>query len=329
MKQSGSRPLISVIIPVYKTPEEYLRACIESVQKQTVQDSQIILIDDGSPDCCGSICDEYAANDKRIIVVHKKNGGVSSARNAGLEYVRGQYLTFVDSDDTLVCDAWERTIEQMENNHADCAVFGWYTNFDYVKKERKVTDKLEMMSSLEAMTIIAGDNDACGGGYPWNKVWNADTIRRLHRGTIPLFNAELFTYEDKLWILQMLKGMGNVILLPDVHYDYRFVESSLTNSDASWYRRQFNAYKAYDIICDYLYTVDKRAYRAGIGKYFRFSFIDMRNMYPWRKKDLKWFAQTKQAVLRVCKRIRPGDLQGIKYNLAWIACLILLQVWKD
>lgn len=326
MENRSTQPVISVIVPVYKTPEAYLRNCIMSIQNQSIRDIQIILVDDGSPDNCGIICDEYAQKDSRIQVIHKMNGGVSSARNAGLEYVRGHYLAFVDSDDVILENAWEKTIKQMSEYQTDCAVFGWIDNINNERKERKVTDELTKLTSIEAMRIIAGDNDACGGGYPWNKVWNADTIRRVHQGEIPHFSTELFAYEDKFWILQLLNGMGDVLLLPDIYYDYCFVETSLTNSDSAWHRRQFNAYKAYDMICDYLVTVDQKAYRAGIGKYFRFSYIDMRNMYPWRKKDMNWFAETKQAVLKVCRRIRLGDLKGIKYNFAWIACLVLLSL---
>ena len=82
-----SAPLVSVIIPVYKVPEEYLRKCIESIIGQTLKEIEIILVDDGSPDNCGAICDEYAVKDKRVNVIHKENGGVSSARNAGLKLV--------------------------------------------------------------------------------------------------------------------------------------------------------------------------------------------------------------------------------------------------
>ena len=91
---------ISVIVPVYKV-EPYLARCIESIQKQTYFNLEIILVDDGSPDNCGNLCDEYAAKDNRICVIHKKNGGLSDARNAGIESASGSYLCFADSDDWL------------------------------------------------------------------------------------------------------------------------------------------------------------------------------------------------------------------------------------
>ena len=90
--------LISVIIPIYKV-EKYLRECIDSIINQSFKNLEIILVDDGSPDNCGKICDEYAKKDNRLKVIHKENGGLSSARNAGLDIATGEYISFVDSDD--------------------------------------------------------------------------------------------------------------------------------------------------------------------------------------------------------------------------------------
>ena len=93
-------PKISVVVPVYKV-EPYLRKCLDSIVNQTYRNLEIILVDDGSPDNCGAICDEYAAGDSRIRVIHQENGGVSSARNAGLSAVTGEWVGWVDSDDWL------------------------------------------------------------------------------------------------------------------------------------------------------------------------------------------------------------------------------------
>ena len=90
---------ISVIVPVYKIKEQYLKECIESISKQTYSNLEIILVDDGSPDKCGEMCDVLAKDDNRIIVIHQENGGLSSARNAGMQVMKGDYITFVDSDD--------------------------------------------------------------------------------------------------------------------------------------------------------------------------------------------------------------------------------------
>ena len=105
----GNRvPKVSIIVPVYKV-EKYLRKCIDSIINQTLKDIEIILVDDGSPDNCGKICDEYAAKDTRIKVIHKENGGLSSARNAGMEVAEGEYIGFVDSDDWIESDMYMGT----------------------------------------------------------------------------------------------------------------------------------------------------------------------------------------------------------------------------
>lgn len=96
----NNKSLVSIIVPCYKV-EQYLPNCIESILCQSYTNWELILVDDGSPDNCGNICDDYAAKDNRIKVVHKKNGGLSSARNAGMKVMNGEYVTFLDSDDFL------------------------------------------------------------------------------------------------------------------------------------------------------------------------------------------------------------------------------------
>ncbi|MBO4628198.1 MAG: glycosyltransferase [Lachnospiraceae bacterium] len=109
---------VSVVIPVYNV-EKYLHECVDSVLSQTYGELEIILVDDGSPDGSGSICDEYAARDSRVSVIHKENGGLSDARNAGLEVVTGEYVWFVDGDDSLTSDAVEKVLQRAEATKAD------------------------------------------------------------------------------------------------------------------------------------------------------------------------------------------------------------------
>ncbi len=111
-------PKISVIIPVYNT-EKYLRRCIDSVLAQTYQDFELLLIDDGSKDSSGAICDEYAEKDTRVKVFHKENGGVSSSRNVGLEHARGEWITFVDADDWIAYDMLRQMLERADAKGAD------------------------------------------------------------------------------------------------------------------------------------------------------------------------------------------------------------------
>lgn len=115
--------LLSVIVPVYKV-EPYLHRCVDSIRNQTYKNLQIILVDDGSPDNCGKICDEYAELDARIIVVHQKNRGLSGARNTGLRYAKGDYVAFVDSDDWIDSSMYETLVDMIEKNDLDMARCG-------------------------------------------------------------------------------------------------------------------------------------------------------------------------------------------------------------
>lgn len=117
--------LLSVIIAIYNV-EEYLSECIESLCNQTYQNLEIILVDDGSTDSSGNICDNYAKKDSRIKVIHQKNGGVSKARNTGLNTMTGSYLTIVDSDDTLLPQAFEDGVKNLEKHNLDYVSFGSY-----------------------------------------------------------------------------------------------------------------------------------------------------------------------------------------------------------
>lgn len=122
-------PLVSIIVPVYNV-EAYLYRCIENILNQTYSDFELILVDDGSPDKCSQICDEYAQKDSRIKVIHKRNGGQSSARNTGLEICRGEYIYFCDSDDWIEPNLLELTIDKITNEDADMVRFQCFTHFD-------------------------------------------------------------------------------------------------------------------------------------------------------------------------------------------------------
>lgn len=146
------QPLISIIVPVYKV-EPYLRRCLDSIVNQTYTNLEIILVDDGSPDDCPQICDEYATKDKRIVVIHKENGGLSDARNAGLDICNGEYVSFVDSDDWVANTYIEIMLNAIIRNNAEIAV----SNFIRVNQpfELKITNNnvydIEILTPIQAI----------------------------------------------------------------------------------------------------------------------------------------------------------------------------------
>lgn len=118
-------PKLSIIVPVYKV-EQYIHKCVDSILNQTFTDFELILVDDGSPDNCGNICDEYAQKDKRVRVIHKENGGVSQARNLGIDEAKGEYISFIDPDDWIALDMYEKLFDFIGKEDLDVVCFEVY-----------------------------------------------------------------------------------------------------------------------------------------------------------------------------------------------------------
>lgn len=318
MKNLKERPLVSVVVPVYKTPEHFLRNCIQSVLDQTMQNFQLILVDDGSEDQCSVICDEYAQQDERILALHQKNQGPSVARNFGMQHIKGKYFTFLDADDALKPNAWEHLLAVLEKYNTDCIVFGWEdVKADGSIDVHSVTDDYRQVSAADVRYQIASDNYLCGGGYPWNKIWDTDKVLEKC-GEIPGFSTELYTYEDKHWILMLMCKLDSMVLIPDVLYRYSFLPTSLTQDEKAWKRRQFNAYEAYEMICDLLKPVDKRAYRGALKFYFHFCYIDMTIIRQNKEHEMQRYQDTITQLCKISHRAQWGDFKDKKYILAWI-----------
>ena len=150
-------PLISIIVPIYKV-EPYLRRCLDSIVNQTYTNLEIILVDDGSPDGCPQICDEYAVKDKRIIVIHKENGGLSAARNAGLDICKGEYISFIDSDD-WVSEKYIKTLFNISTKeNADIAIGEYISTSGNILKEQN-SIFIKTFSSKEALFRLFSKNN--------------------------------------------------------------------------------------------------------------------------------------------------------------------------
>lgn len=209
-------PKVSVIIPVYKA-EKYLRQCVDSILSQTFTDWECILVDDGSPDGSGAICDEYAAKDARIQVIHKENGGVSSARNEALDKINGEWLTFVDSDDCLYPNALQKWVDVAEKNNLD--LIQCHYNRDYCGEQLKCMET----EVLTAQQYIQSDNYImCIGG----SFFRASIVKdhNLH------FNKNIRLGEDQIFLLSYMKYCLSIQRIGDVLYFYRDNEQSAVNN---------------------------------------------------------------------------------------------------
>lgn len=162
------QPLVSIIVPIYKV-ESYLRRCLDSIVNQTYTNLEIILVDDGSPDACPQICDEYAAKDKRIMVIHKENGGLSDARNAGLDTCKGNYISFVDSDDWVTKNYIECLLNIAISEDADITIGNHF--FAYKGHIDKATPfKSSAYSQKEAINQII-TQQTLSWGASWGKIY--------------------------------------------------------------------------------------------------------------------------------------------------------------
>ena len=201
---------ISVIIPIYNV-EKYLKRCIESVIKQTYSDLEIILVDDGSQDGCAKICDEYKKKDERIIVIHKKNGGLSDARNVGLKVATGEIISYIDSDDYLDLDMYEKMIKAMEEKNADIVVCG--TNIDYEDGHTKVKCEKEEKSFNREEALIELNSFKSFDMAVWNKLYKREVVDKIE---FPVGKKS----EDYFVMYQYFARAKKVVIINQAKYHY-------------------------------------------------------------------------------------------------------------
>lgn len=215
------RPLVSVIVPVYRV-EKYLPQCVDSILEQTYTNLEVILVDDGSPDGCGAICDAYAAKDSRVKVIHKQNGGLSDARNAGMAVMTGEYVSFVDSDDMLAHHAVEVLLRIAQEKNADL-VIGGHDRFEMDPCEgadgREA--KVRCMTNVEAMADMLQN-----GCASWARLYRSE----LHA---PVLFPVGEINEDEAIVLHLLDRCKCVAMTDAVVYYYRCREESITTSSFS------------------------------------------------------------------------------------------------
>ena len=204
-------PKISVIVPVYNT-EQYLHRCIDSILAQTYTDFELLLIDDGSKDNSGKICNEYAAKDSRFRVFHKENGGVSSARNTGLQESNGEWITFIDADDWITSVYLKGLIDYSDKAPMVATGFQYFGN-----NEDKRYVKIELFVDFEnELTNLWNTSSAKLCWYPWGKLFRNDIITNNKI----LFNNELIYSEDFCFVLDYMNNVDSLILSPINGYMY-------------------------------------------------------------------------------------------------------------
>lgn len=223
---------VSIIVPIYNV-EKYLNRCMQSLLNQTLKDIEIIMVDDGSPDNCPKICDEYAAHDSRVKVIHKRNGGLSDARNAGLNAAQGEYVAFVDADDFTSDGAYEVLYSKAKETQADIVYAGFYYQHDDGTIEECFMVDRDCEGEKEMSTFLG--NMLYGNKSKketiWMSVWNGIYRRKTIEDNNIRFRSEReYLSEDILFHTELIPLCNRIICVPIALYHYCYNGNSLTHS---------------------------------------------------------------------------------------------------
>ena len=273
-------PTISIIVPVYRV-EAYLRRCLDSLLVQTYPNLQIILVDDGSPDRCGTICDEYAAKDSRIAVIHQKNQGISAARNAALDRAEGQWIGFVDSDDWIEPDMYEKLLQAVLTHDADIAVCG--ATIHIADREIPYGCTPETVWDRET-TIHQHIRNRDLHNEVWSKLWRRELFDELRFPVGVLF-------EDLALMWKLFHRAERVAVIPNALYHYRKNNSSITMThslEKSFCTMQLLRERNRGILAHYPETAKllQESELLQMKKIWAYAWLDRKNLTPQRVSEM-------------------------------------------
>lgn len=247
-------PKVSIIVPVYNV-ENYIKECLDSLIGQTMKEIEIILVDDGSTDFSGRICEQYAKEDFRINVLHQKNSGQSVARNKGVNVATGKYIMFVDSDDYVVNDACEVLYNTAVKNNADVVTADILNekNMIFNSNFRKITDENKIINGNEFIRqkVESGTYDI----VPWLYF-----VKKSFIDTIELTFKEGLFYEDQLWTMQLLSQTKSIIKIRYPFYFYR-IDRPGSTTNKMYLKKGMDAAMICNCMNSYLNSIKENEYK--------------------------------------------------------------------
>lgn len=311
---------ISVIVPIYNV-EKYLERCIESIINQTYKNLEIILIDDGSPDKCGTICDKYSKMDSRIVVIHKENGGLSDARNAGIKVATGDYISYIDSDDYIDTDMYEYMINELEFQNSDIVICGIYKEFEDGKSYIKTNRSIERLENKEA--LIRLNSFASFDMAVWNKLYKKSVIEGIE---FPIGKKS----EDYFVMYQYFNKSQMISILPDPKYHYLQRENSISRGknishdyiEGSLKQRDFfkENYPEIEFVGNTAYAF---SYIATYNRYLKY------NIYISKENSQKFKAEVRKYIKDVITNpyiSRIKKVQAIVFGYSLFVYKVLMKV---
>ena len=304
-------PLISIIIPAYNI-ENYIERCLETVQNQTYRNLQIILVDDGSTDRTGEIIDAISERDSRVLAVHNKNQGVSSARNSGLDIAEGEYIGFVDGDDIIEPDMYQKMLEEAITYKADIVHCGYKMVFPnrvdayYGTGEKRIQNTHKgIVDLLEGKPVEPGI---------WNKLYYRDIVSDLR------FEPDIRINEDLLFNYYAFKRSKISVFLDEPYYHYMIRKNSASTSE-------WNQHKLLDpiIVLEKMYQEENDAELLSfIRNRYVYQLIKLMIFHSnYNKSELKKYRNSgrKKLVAELRKKQESGDIVRKNYCLGWLVVL--------
>lgn len=291
--------MVSIIVPIFKV-EKYIYNCVDSIRKQTYTNIEIILVDDGSPDKCPRICDEYSKIDNRIRVIHKKNGGLSDARNAGLHIAKGEYVVFVDSDDVISEHMVSVMISTLEQSKSDLVAvgFGYFSTDDELQPIDEVPDSESIVfSRFEAIRQLFLNDSFCN--YAWNKLYKREFFNDIE---FPVGRK----MEDLATTYLIFEQCNHIAFNSTCLYFYRQRSDSILHMPGpDFYRDKFNLTKK-----RYLYLKKRYGdFEENLAFMMRtifecFQYIDSKEDKKWSKTELQYIMHSEKLNVQTIDKVK-------------------------
>lgn len=298
---------ISIVVPIYKV-ELYIKKCIENLIRQTYKNIEIILVDDGSPDNCGKICDEYAKKDTRITVIHKTNGGLSDARNAGIHIATGEYVMLVDSDDFIELNSCEELVKIINKTQADIIAFKKANIFEDGKEQRtEDTEKYKEYTNSEAyVELIYGRNFEITA---WSRIYKKNILKKIPFPVGVL--SEDFAIAHKLFM-----SSNKIVFYDKTLYNY-FIRNNSIMGNIS----RNHAIDLYNITNE-VFKFQKKNFKEHILKIKTVHYNNLMKI-SYFLKNMKQDRETKK-ILKECEK----KLREVKYGEVELKTKIALFLFK-
>lgn len=219
-------PTVSVVVPIYKV-EKYLRLCVDSILAQTLRDIEVILVDDGSPDSCPSIVDEYAAQDDRVVVIHQENGGYGKAVNAGLDVARGKYVAIVESDDWIESDMYEKLVKKANDTDADIVKCRYYLYDSTAPVHLQDKEELKVLSSAPkgAFSPMSWEPLWMIHASIWSCIYKSSLLKDIR-----VLESRSAAYQDGPFFVETLAKADSIAIVDEPLVHYRFEQGQASSS---------------------------------------------------------------------------------------------------